>query len=471
MAPKLVYNIEPASPSMISSLDRHCLTRSPDGSSNIVKVRSHLNRILEGDERGLMQSLKNLYARGVQKPTAQAERPYLRIVLSASPEYFRPDDPDAVGTWDEDQLAKWIEATMNQLRQEHGTDLIFAELHLDEDTPHIHAVVAPTYSKKARKPGRQKRGETPDQFEARKAAALASEGVQTVGRASHPTLSKLGSFQQLRQRMTVAVDHLGIEYGEDRIITAPDGMSTREWVIQQAARLREEKTKLDQERVQFEAEKEKAAADLARTIEWVEHGVQNLRVSIDRVHDDTYDTELSLADMPDKPKQFEVLKDAAPDKRPTLGFRARFWALNFSDGSGPAPLPDKIRTTLTKAFDRVASWAVEVRQGRLEAASASRAATKAAEVLLASTQADAELIMQDARQRADHWGSKDAVVRQWHSFAELIKEKIRQNFGDDGYQQIANSVNEVWQTHEDNPNRSLHKPEPVRPISSGPSGP
>jgi len=66
---KLVYNIEPASPSMISSLDRHCLTRVPDGSSNIVPARSKLNRILEGDERGLMQSLRNLYDRGVQKPT------------------------------------------------------------------------------------------------------------------------------------------------------------------------------------------------------------------------------------------------------------------------------------------------------------------------------------------------------------------------------------------------------------------
>jgi calcineurin-like phosphoesterase family protein len=35
-------------------------------------------------------------------------------------------------------------------------------------------------------------------------------------------------------------------------------------------------------------------------------------------------------------------------------------------------LPDKIRTTLTKAFDRVVLWASEVRQGRLEAENASR---------------------------------------------------------------------------------------------------
>ncbi|MCF6446140.1 plasmid recombination protein [Nereida sp. MMG025] len=301
---------------MISSLDRHCLVREPDGSSNIVKERSMLNRVLQGLEHepdkdnenyggGLSRTLKALYAGGVKKPAAQSERPYLRIVLSASPEYFRPDSPEAVGTWDVDRLASWKEATMNQHREEHGADLIFAELHLDEDTPHIHAVVAPTYLKKARVPGKQKRGETPEQFEERKALARASEGVRTVGRASHPTLSKQGSFQRLRERMTVAVDHLGIEYGEDRSVDAPDGQSTREWVIEQAAEMRKEGLRLLQERAQFETEQDKAKADLEKAAEWVERGVRNLSVSIDRVQAGTYDTERSLADMPDQPTQFE----------------------------------------------------------------------------------------------------------------------------------------------------------------------
>jgi len=465
---KLVYNIEPASPSMISSLDRHCLTRTPDGSSNIVKARSKLNRSLAGDEAGLTQSLKNFYAGGVKKPTAQSEKPYLRIVLSASPEYFRPDAPVAVGTWDTDRLEAWIDASMNQLRQEHGADLVFAELHLDEDTPHIHAVVAPTYLKKARMPGKQKRGETPDQFEERKAAARASKGIRTVGRASHETLSKMGSFQKLRERMTIAVDHLGITYGEDRSIDAPDGQSTREWVIEQAAQLRKAKAQLEKERVQFEKDKDKAAADLTKTMDWVEHGVQNLKVSIDRVQDNTYDTKISLEDMPDKPKKFKVLKDAAPDSRPTLGFRARFWALNFSDGSGPAPLPDKIRTALTKAFDRVALWAAEVREGRLAVRTASTEAAEAAERLITAAERSADQLLQEARQRGAELASRDYGLRASSTFTGLIKEKIRQNFGDDGYQQVAYSVHEVWETHEDNPNRPLAEPDAP---SSGPSGP
>lgn len=475
MAHKLVYNIEPASPSMISSLDRHCLTRSPDGSSNIVTARSHLNRILEGDERGLMQSLKNLYARGVQKPTAQAEKPYLRIVVSASPDYFRPDDPTAAGTWDESRLEAWLEATMNQLRGEHGDDLIFAELHLDEDTPHIHAVVAPTYTKKARTPGKMKRGETPEQFEARKAAAVASDGVRTVGRASHPTLSKQGSFQRLRERMTVAVDHLKIEYGADRSVNAPPGQSTQEWVAKTAAKLREEKLQIDkekaelaQERAAFDERKLADSAELEKTAAWIERGMTNLKGAINLAQNGTHDDELSLEDMPDRSKQFEVLKDAAPENRPTLGFRAKFWALNYGDGSGPAPLPDKIRTALTKAFDRVASWASDVRQGRLDAEIASRAATEAADAITASAASGAEKIMQESRIRGDERASEDAGIRSYSSFVDLMKEKIKLCFGDDGYQQVAKSVNEVWATHPDNLDRPLEKPNAVY-TSSGPS--
>ncbi len=273
---KLVYNIEPASATMIASLDRHCLVRVPDGASAIDPARSHLNQILLGDPGGLSRSLKNLYSSGVKRPTAQAEKPYLRIVASASPSYFRPEDPDAVGTWDEDRLAIWIDATLGQLLSEHGHDLIFVELHLDEDTPHIHAVVAPTYARKARKPGKQKRGESPAEFEARKAAALASKGERTVGRASHPTLSKPNSFLELRKRMAIAVAPLGIEYGDDRMIDAPAGKSTREWVKDQAAELRQSAKELEEQAREKarqlaqeirDAEKVKKQAEAARLAE------------------------------------------------------------------------------------------------------------------------------------------------------------------------------------------------------------
>lgn len=240
----LVYNVEAASPSMIRSLDRHCRKRTPDGSSAIDPARSHLNQTLIGSQEGLFASLEDFFEDGPKRPAKQAEKPYLRIVVSASPSYFRPDDPEAHGTWDEDRLKAWIDATMAQLRAEHGDDLVFAELHLDEDTPHIHAVVAPTYAKKPRKPGRKKRGESDEEFAARKAAAEAAPGVRVVGRASHPELSKLGSFQRLRERMAVALDHLGIEYGEDRHGLS-DAKTTGQWVKEQAAELRRKQAELE----------------------------------------------------------------------------------------------------------------------------------------------------------------------------------------------------------------------------------
>lgn len=266
----LVYNIEPASTSMIRSLDRHCRERTPDGTSAIDLERSHLNRTLAGSEEGLFASLDAFYENGPKPPAKQAEKPYLRIVVSASPEYFRPDDPEAAGTWDEDRLSAWIDATMSQLRAEHGDDIVFAELHLDEDTPHVHVVVAPTYEKKPRRPGRKKRGETDEQFEARKAAAETAKGTRVVGRASHPELSKKGSFQRLRERMAVGVDHLGIEYGEDRHGQA-EAKTTGQWVKEQAAEIRKKQAELAAIEEKTFEKLEESEARLAYASEVEEH--------------------------------------------------------------------------------------------------------------------------------------------------------------------------------------------------------
>jgi hypothetical protein len=264
----LVFNIETATPSMISSLDRHCADRVADGSSAIDPTRSHLNEILHGSEDGVNASLKAFYDSGVRRPTKQAESPYLRIVVGASPEYFR-DDPAAEGTWNNDRLDEWRDVTMNQLFSEFGDDVVHAELHLDEDTPHIHCVVAPTYLKKPRMPGRQKRGETEKAFQARKEAARISSGVRTVGRASHETISKLGSFQRMRERMAVAVEHLDIEYGEDRHGQA-DAKTTAQWVKEQAHLIREDRAKLDAEKKAFE----KAKADFLEKATKVSHNIK-----------------------------------------------------------------------------------------------------------------------------------------------------------------------------------------------------
>ena len=78
----------------------------------------------------------------------------LEIVLSASPEYFRPDNPGEPGTFDNARTKAWVRNTMEYARSKWGDNLVAADLHLDESTPHIHVVVVPVATKKRKKRGR-----------------------------------------------------------------------------------------------------------------------------------------------------------------------------------------------------------------------------------------------------------------------------------------------------------------------------
>jgi hypothetical protein len=69
------------------------------------------------------------------------------IFLSASPEYFRPDDPSRAGEWDEQLMWNFANASTNWLLENYGDKCVRAELHLDEATPHIHAYIVPVNDK------------------------------------------------------------------------------------------------------------------------------------------------------------------------------------------------------------------------------------------------------------------------------------------------------------------------------------
>jgi Plasmid recombination enzyme len=105
------------------------------------------------------------------------------VFISASPEYFRPDDPGNVGYWERDRVDAWVEANTEFLKQEFGEERILrAECHLDESTPHIHAVVIPLTDK---------------------------------GKLSYRQLygGKRSELSALQDRAWEAVEHLGLERG------------------------------------------------------------------------------------------------------------------------------------------------------------------------------------------------------------------------------------------------------------------
>jgi hypothetical protein len=67
----------------------------------------------------------------------------LELLLSASPEYFRPTEPGAYGVWEIDKLDAWTDQNHDWLDDYFGANVVLAELHLDEATPHIHAYIVP----------------------------------------------------------------------------------------------------------------------------------------------------------------------------------------------------------------------------------------------------------------------------------------------------------------------------------------
>ena len=68
----------------------------------------------------------------------------VEFILSASPEYFRPGQPEAWGKYDQARLDAWVESQKKWLADTFGPEnIVDLALHLDEATPHLHAVIVP----------------------------------------------------------------------------------------------------------------------------------------------------------------------------------------------------------------------------------------------------------------------------------------------------------------------------------------
>lgn len=89
--------------------------------------------------KGVTALLTARIAKLSRKPRRDQVRA-IEEVLTASPKYFKPDGK---GGWDKAGVDAWVTAAMEWLRKTHGDRLMQAVLHLDEKSPHIHAVLLP----------------------------------------------------------------------------------------------------------------------------------------------------------------------------------------------------------------------------------------------------------------------------------------------------------------------------------------
>ncbi len=119
----------------------------------------------------------------------------VEILLTASPEYFRPDDQGRAGKWDAAQLSAWKQANHQWLSERFGDRIVRAELHLDEATPQIHAYLVPLDQKgklncKSIFGGREKLSKFQDSY----AQAMAPLGLERGIKGSRATHTQVKEY-------------------------------------------------------------------------------------------------------------------------------------------------------------------------------------------------------------------------------------------------------------------------------------
>jgi hypothetical protein len=159
-----------------------------DGRSTLATVDNHLGRTRPTHNADPRRTPQNVWLTGGPGELAERHARILAkakidpgklrtdatvandIVLSVSPEWFRPHQPDQVGTADPKRLAAFKREAAAFLREQFGGRVAVAVLHVDEATPHVQAVVVPVLAANPPREGWRLSGR--DMFNPARLAAL-----------------------------------------------------------------------------------------------------------------------------------------------------------------------------------------------------------------------------------------------------------------------------------------------------------
>ena len=222
---KAVLNIERIGLNALRAHARHELREIGD-LSHTDPDRRHLNTAT-GLHRDPERAVSMYLGETGAKIDKRNEKPVTRLLLSASPEYFRPGRTEQRGEFDEERLSPWVKESVAWIKKEFGEDAVHISLHLDETTPHIHAVLVPTYDKKTKR-----------------------RTVKQVSHHKHPAFSGEGSYERLHDRYAEAIQSLNIQRGE-RLPKELRGQrrstTKREWMNEGVKRISAQLSLLDDE--------------------------------------------------------------------------------------------------------------------------------------------------------------------------------------------------------------------------------
>lgn len=203
-APLAVLNIQRIGWGALKAHARH--ERREIGDLSHIDPDKTQENVAFGLDRCPEKAVKQYIDKRGAKIDKRNERPITRLILSASPEYFRPGAADEAGTYDRSRVLAWTRETTLWLRKEFGSDAVHIALHLEETTPHIHAVVVPTYIKQTKR-----------------------RRVVQVSHHKHRAFSGERSYEGCQDRYAEAVSGLGINRGE-RASVGKKHRTKRQWV-------------------------------------------------------------------------------------------------------------------------------------------------------------------------------------------------------------------------------------------------
>lgn len=127
--------------SALQAIDEHN-SRSDHITINVNRDRTRLNRVIIGDSSTSVQdAVMNFITRSGQKIRKNSVLAH-EFVLIASPGFFTRGDAAEQAA----RLEDWVQANKEYLQEQFGDALVRMDLHMDETTPHLQAVLAHTPS-------------------------------------------------------------------------------------------------------------------------------------------------------------------------------------------------------------------------------------------------------------------------------------------------------------------------------------
>jgi hypothetical protein len=152
---------------------------------------------------------------------------YVDHLMAVSPQYFRPDDPNAAGKFDRDKVEVWLRDSLRTIKEEFDDkNLAGVEVHFDESTPHIHFQTVPETTDGRLSVNDQFSPATlsgmqtayaenlPEEIERGKEDSPAER--KTMAEVYHDTAEELEELREEKQQLQERVDDLEADQIHDR---------------------------------------------------------------------------------------------------------------------------------------------------------------------------------------------------------------------------------------------------------------